>query len=221
MRSAKTNRVSVKPKRLPQYGTSNRRRDFERPKHPDIRIGTRLRHARLTKGSSLRQLADQVGCTESFLSKVENDKVRPSLAMLHRLVVALEINVATLFSESAPADGPVSVMRAGKRPTIKMDPLRRGRGVVLERLVSNFLAHLLEANIHHVAPKGSSDGLIEHDGEELGFVLQGRLELVVDGVTYLIEKGDTFFFRSSLPHGYRNPGDIETRILWVNTPPSF
>ncbi|MCC7272115.1 MAG: cupin domain-containing protein [Alphaproteobacteria bacterium] len=186
-----------------------------------VEIGTRLRHARLTKGSTLRQLAEQVGCTESFLSKVENDKVRPSLAILHRLVVALEINVATLFTESPAGEGPVAIMRNGERPAIRMDPRRRGRGIVLERILPNALAKLLEANIHHVAPKGSSDGLIQHDGEELGYVLAGRLELIVDGVEYLVEAGDSFFFDSALPHGYRNPGDVEASVLWVNTPISF
>ena len=188
---------------------------------PNIEIGVRLRHARLTKGLSLRRLAGEVGCTESFLSKVENNKVRPSLAMLHRIVVTLEINVATLFSEVGPPVGPVAIMRRGKRAAIKMDPLRHGLGIVLERLVSNALTKLLEANIHHVAPQSSSDGCIQHDGEELGYVLHGKLELMVDGVTYLVDQGDSFFFHSNLPHGYRNPGDTDARVLWVNTPPSF
>ena len=210
-------RNSIQAKRLlrPKSTEPDRRR------LPDIEIGMRLRHARLTKGLSLLQLANEVGCTESFLSKVENNKVRPSLAMLHRIVVVLEINVATLFSEDGPPVGPVAIMRRGKRSSIKMDPLRRGNGIVLERLVSNALTKLLEANIHHVAPKSSSDGLIQHDGEELGYVLHGKLELVVNGVTYLVDQGDLFFFRSDLPHGYRNPGDTEAKVLWVNTPPSF
>ena len=190
-------------------------------KEDHIEIGTRLRHARLTKDMSLRQVADEVGCTESFLSKIENNKARPSLAVLHRLVSKLEINVAKLFSEDRTDIGPVAIMRNGERFTIKTDAMRRGRGIVLERLVSNAIATLLEANIHHVAPKGSSDGYIQHDGEEIGFVLEGTLELIVDKVTYLVREGDAFFFRSSLPHGYRNPGKTEAKVLWVNTPQSF
>jgi hypothetical protein len=27
--------------------------------------------------------------------------------------------------------------------------------------------------------------------------------------------------RSDPPNGYRSPGDVETRVLWVNTPPTF
>lgn len=188
---------------------------------PHIEIGMRLKHARLTKGLSLRQLADEVGCTEGFLSKVENDRARPSLSMLHRLVHQLKINVARLFSEDRSDLGPVSVMRDGERFTIKTNTQRQGKGIVLERLVSNGIATLIEANIHHVAPKGSSNGCIQHEGEEMGFVLRGKLELIVDNVTYLLDEGDSFFFKSSLPHGYRNPGSVESKVLWVNTPPSF
>jgi transcriptional regulator with XRE-family HTH domain len=186
-----------------------------------IEIGTRLKHARLTKALSLRQLAEDVGCTEGFLSKIENNKARPSLAMLHRLVRKLEINVAKLFSEDRADMGPVAIMRNGERSTIQTEAMRRGRGIVLERLVSNAISTLIEANIHHVAPKGSSDGYIQHEGEEIGFVLEGMLELIVDKVTYIVREGDAFFFNSSLRHGYRNPGKIEAKVLWVNTPPSF
>jgi transcriptional regulator with XRE-family HTH domain len=188
---------------------------------PHIAMGTRLRHARLTKGLSLRELALEVGCTEGFLSKVENERARPSLSMLHRLVLKLKINIAQLFSENHSDLGPVSIMRNGERATIKTDTPRKGRGIVLERLVSNAIATLIEANIHHVAPKGSSNGMIQHEGEEMGFVLRGKLELIVDNVAYLLKEGDAFFFKSSLPHGYRNPGDAETEVIWVNTPPSF
>ena len=187
----------------------------------EIKIGVRLKHARLTRGISLKKLSEQVGCTESFLSKLENNKVRPSLSMLHRIVVALDINIATLFSENDPTVGPVAVMRPSDRPTIATDAMRHGPGITLERLVSNALPQLLEANIHHVKPFGSSDGPIQHDGEEIGYVLEGSLELNVDNHLYRLEKGDSFFFRSSLPHSYRNPSAQEATILWVNTPKSF
>ena len=88
----------------------------------EVRIGGRLRHARLVQKLRLRELADRLDCSESFLSKLENDKVRPSLAMLHRIVGILDINIATLFSE-APRDDPVHVVRANTRPAILTDPL--------------------------------------------------------------------------------------------------
>lgn len=184
-------------------------------------FGSRLRHARLTKGMSLKEVSRLAGCTESFLSKVENEKANPSLTMLHRIVAVLEINTAALFAQADINAGPIMVRRMGERPLIQVDPIRRGPGIQLERLVANPEAALLQANIHRVAAKGSTEGWIQHHGEELGYVVSGELELTVDGVTERVCAGDSFFFRSDLPHGYRNPGNAEAVVVWVNTPPTF
>lgn len=184
-------------------------------------IGMRLKHARLNCGIHLRELAETVGCTESFLSKVENDKVRPSLTMLHRITESLGLSIGKLFEESPETDGPVAIMRSGKRSILRTERGRTGEGINLECLLPNYLANLLEANIHHVAPGGSSEGFIQHQGEEMGFVLKGQLELLVGDQKVDLCEGDSFFFKSHLPHGYRNPGTVAAQVLWVNTPQSF
>jgi len=187
----------------------------------DPRIGTRLKHARLTKGLSLKQVGAAAGCSESFVSKVEHDHVRPSLAMLHRLVRVLEINVAALFDETQHDDSPVVILGPEARPVIRTDPLRRGEGIMLERLIPNARSALLQANIHHVEPGGTSDGKIQHEGEEIGYVLEGELELTVEERVFTLREGDSFYFPSQMAHGYRNVGATLARIVWVNTPPSF
>jgi transcriptional regulator with XRE-family HTH domain len=210
----------AKPRRMPRHVNKSKRPTTLAA--PEIKIGIRLKHARLVRNLRLRELAGMLGCSESFLSKVENDKVRPSLAMLRRMVDALKINIAVLFEEStADSVGPVQIGRCGQRPIIRTDPLARSAGISLERLVSATKSRLIEANIHRVEPQGHTDGTYRHEGEEIGFVLEGRLELKVDGVSYLLEQGDSFFFRSDLEHGYRNPGNTVVQVLWFNTPPTF
>jgi quercetin dioxygenase-like cupin family protein/DNA-binding XRE family transcriptional regulator len=185
------------------------------------KIGTKLRHARLTKGLSLKQLGIAAGCSESFVSKIEHNHVRPSLAMLHRLVRVLEINVAALFNDSQDEDDPVVILSPTKRPVIRTDPLRHGKGITLERLVPNARSVLLQANIHHVEPGGTSDGQIQHEGEEVGYVLEGELDLTVESRTFRLKAGDSFFFPSQMAHGYRNATKRVARVVWVNSPPSF
>jgi transcriptional regulator with XRE-family HTH domain len=197
-----------------------------RQRQPDdtfdkVRIGIRIKHARLAKGYTLKELADVVECSESMISKVENDKLRPSIYMLHRLARALGTNIALLFSEHELSNEPVHIVRADQRPTFHVDPEWQGEGVWLERVIPPTKGALLQANVLNLSPNGRSDGVIAHTGEELGFVITGRLELDVDGVVYVLNAGDSFFFASSMAHGYRNTGDRLARILWVNTPPSF
>ena len=192
-----------------------------RPAGPDrIRMGIRIRHARLTLGLRLQDVAAKAGCSESLLSKIENDRVLPSLTMLHRIAEALQTTVGKLSALLEDARNSV-ISRAGERQVVTMDPLRKGTGTTMERLIPYDAAHLLQGNIHIIEAGGGSDGTITHEGEEVGFVLEGRLELTIGDQTYLLGAEDSFSFRSSMPHGYRNPGPDRTRVLFINTPPSF
>lgn len=179
-------------------------------------IGGRVRRLRKDVGLSLKQLADQAGCSESMLSKIENDRASPSLSTLHRLMASLGKPMSALF----PDEPEELVMRQSERPAITLDTTH-DRAIRLERLTPRRADALLQANVHVVRSGGSSEGQIAHAGEELGYVLEGRLDLTVDDQTYRLEAGDCFLFRSERPHGYRNPDDRDARVLWVNTPPTF
>ena len=58
-------------------------------------------------------------------------------------------------------------------------------------------------------------------GEEMGYVLEGMIDLTVGDQVCRLFEGDSFFFPSEEPHGYANPGDTVAKVLWVNTPPTF
>lgn len=181
-------------------------------------LGAKLRHRRKLRGLTLSEVAARAECSESMVSKIESNRVNPSLTMLRRLAAALEINPSTLFDDSVQ-EGVVS--RAGQRPVMDTDALRKGDGVGWERLIPYDDGCLLQANVHIVAAGGGSDGQISHVGEEMGYLLDGTLELEVDGEIYHLHPGDSFYFNSERPHSYRNTGEDEARVLWVNTPPTF
>jgi transcriptional regulator with XRE-family HTH domain len=183
------------------------------------RLSVRLRLARQLRGMTLKAVADAAGCSESLLSKVENGKASPSLPMLHRLAQALDTNIGWMFEEVDGDEG--IVFRKGSRPIIMLDPLRRGEGISLERVIPYSTGHMLQCNIHHVEVEGESAGPIQHAGEEVGYVLAGEIELIVDGKHYRLAAGDSFVFRSELAHHYRNVGSERASIFWVNTPPTF
>ncbi len=182
-------------------------------------VSGRLRLARQMRGMTLKALADAAGCSESLLSKIENGKATPSLPMLHRLVQALGTNIGWMFEENNGEDG--IIFRRGARPLITLDPLRRGGGIGLERVIPYSPGHLLQCNIHHIEVGGESAGPIQHVGEEVGYLLQGEIELVVDGRAFRLSQGDAFVFGSEAPHAYRNVGNEPASIFWVNTPPTF
>ncbi len=181
----------------------------------NTRLGANLKALRMIKGLKLRDLSGRVGCSESLISKIENGVALPSVTVLHKIVSALNVSMAALFADENADRGIVA--RGGKRPAFSIDKA----GSQLERLIPAEGRHLLEGNLHILAPGGGSEGLLSHDGEEVGFVVEGELELTVGDRTYLLAAGDSFTFRSEIPHSYRNPAKKHARIVWVSTPPTF
>ena len=142
---------------MPKKSRSASRADpAEMPWGTNEYVGVRLRHARMTLRLRLRDLAAKAGCSESMLSKIENGRAAPSLNTLYRIVEALGLTVGQLFASGADLNGLVS--RKGQRPVVKFDPLRRGPGSTLERLIPYDRSRLLQGSIHHIAPGGGSEG---------------------------------------------------------------
>ena len=181
-----------------------------------LKIGTRIRHARLLKGLRMRDLAQAVGCDESMISKIEAGKVLPSLPMLNKMVTALDRDLASFFG--LRVDAHKLVQKPEDRLKVVVDALRGGAGVAYERLVPVGAGNLLEANVHVVAPGAEKVDLITHHGEAVGYLVSGEIELTIDDESYRMTAGDSFFFKAYLTNSYRNVGAEEARIVWVNTP---
>lgn len=181
-------------------------------------IGERLRHTRRLRNLRLRDVAQEAGCSESLLSKIECGKAAPSLQTLHRLAEALGTTVAALFN-AGPGIA-LTTYRQGERSILRLDTVRREAGeTYLERLIPYAEGRMLNGYVHVVPPGSGSNGALRHAGEEVGYVLEGVIELAVDGEVATLGPGASFFFQSPLPHSYRNVGTQTARILWINTPP--
>lgn len=194
---------------------------MRKPKEPGhatmtdmVQLGAKLRHARLARRMRIKDVAERAGCSEGMVSKVENGKIAPSLALLHRLVAATGTNVSSLFDNSRES----VVTRAGRRPVFSPS---EDNTIKMELLTPIPSPTLFQASIHIIPGKAMSDGPIEHEGEDFGYVLEGELEVFVGNQKFRLKAGDTFYFPSSLPHSYKNPSDSTTRVIWFNTPPTF
>jgi transcriptional regulator with XRE-family HTH domain len=188
---------------------------------PSLRLGVQLRHARLVKGLRLKDVADLSSCSESMISKIENNKTAPSLNTLHRIAKALGTSVAELLQDRS-ANGKV-VIRQNERQIIR-ETVTGGvssGGTEAEVMIPFGSSSMLQAFLVRLQPGAGSDGNLQHEGEEVGFVRSGELTLIVSGTAYNLKEGDSFFFPSTAPHSFSNPGQTVTEVIWVNTPPSL
>lgn len=181
-------------------------------------LGKNLKRLRKFQNLTLKQVADIANCSESLLSKVENGIGNPSLNTLHAIASAVGADIGTLFMENIFRTEIVS--RKGERHVTQITG-EHGKGVSLEYLSPHKPHNILQAHVQIIDSGGGSTGEISHEGEEMGYVTEGILELTVDGEIFILHEGDSFFFDSSLPHRFCNPGAATARIIWVNTPPTF
>jgi transcriptional regulator with XRE-family HTH domain len=207
---------------LKRSASANAKRASEDAPQDELAVlGTKLRHARTIRGMRLSDLAAVSGCSESLLSKIENGKAIPSLNTLHGLAKGLGLTIAKLLSDDAVPKG--IVMREGQRPVLSRIGLGGYGvdGVETELLIPFGADSALQATLLHVQPGARSDGLRQHEGDEVGYIVSGQITLTVDGDSYFLKAGDAFFFPSMRPHGIANPGNSATVIVWVNTPPTL
>ena len=101
----------------------------------------------------------------------------------------------------------------------KRKVLEAGPGVRMELLAWGNT--VMEPHLFRIAPRAGSGESYTHEGEEFLHVLRGQLHISVAEAEYRLKPGDSFYFESATPHRWFNPGRTETRVLWVNTPPTF
>ena len=198
-----------------------RRGPAEKPGGPpmELRVGARLRHARLLNRMRLKDVAERAKCSEGMLSKIENDRAVPSLTTLHRLCKALNLSVSALLNKDFVE--PWTILRPRQRTVIGHTSGSGSEGVKAEVIIPHAEGRLLEGFIVIIEPGGHTAGVLQHQGEEVGYVMEGQLELTINSKVHLLSAGDSFYFPSDLPHEYRNPGKIRMRAIWINTPPTF
>lgn len=183
----------------------------------DARVGSKLRYTRRLRGLTLKEVAEAADCSESLLSKIENGRADPSLKTLRKIVSALGLTIGQLFAQEDSSEN--VVMRAATR--VAFETGANGSGGRLEPLAPHAGGHLLECHLHHLGAGDGSGDTFSHEGEEFGYVIEGELELVVDGRRFVAAAGDSFCFRSERPHSWRNLSPTGTRVLWINTPPTY
>lgn len=184
-------------------------------------IGKSLRQLRKAHGLTLKQVAEACGCSISYLSQIELDKVFPSIVVLNRIAGVLGVEVADLFSP--PPHSSNVVVKPEERIALTMP----GWKAKIELLVRNGKNNRMQAFLQELEAGGNpgtythGGSRFSHAGEEFGYVLEGELELDLGDTTYHLSAGDSFYFSSRTTHCTFNPSTKKTRLIRVVSPPNF
>ena len=88
-------------------------------------------------------------------------------------------------------------------------------------IVPNAQKNEMEPIVVELDPGGSSEEVEPFEGEEFGYVLAGRVTLVIGDKEYVLKKGETFYLHGEKSHILRNDSKTRASVLWVSTPPVF
>ena len=177
---------------------------------PDVRVGRRVRALRLERGLSLAQLALRAGVSIGALSQIERGVSSLRVRVIWPLAAALDVEPSALIVDGEDSANDLYCVRVHRRKTLPV-----GSEGIAKQLLSPPAAALTGLMVT-VEPGGGTEAYF-HPGHEFGFVIAGEIELTIDDAAYTLRTGDSFAFKSTLAHSFRNNSAERCVILWVNT----
>jgi len=173
----------------------------------DERVAAFIRTYRLRRNLTLAQLSEMSGISVGHLSRLENGTRTPTVRLLLQLARALGVSLGALVGET-PEESAVYVSREEGRHTIEV-------GDTAMQSLSDPALRWLQAVELHLLP-GRVGEPSAHAGEEWIYVLDGVVEVLVNGSVSELGEGDAVHFRADIPHSIRNPAPESATVLVVN-----
>lgn len=181
------------------------------PSETDVRLGRRIRALRLERKLGIAEVAQHAGISVGALSQIERGLTSLRIRVLWPLASALGVEPHSLLSDDHGKTSDLYVVRASRRKEVPV----RSEGMRKELLSPP--GSVLTGLLVHVDSGGGTGESYSHAGYEFGFVKKGQVELTIDSVVYLLKTGDSFAFKSTLKHSFRNSGKEKCEIVWINT----
>jgi transcriptional regulator with XRE-family HTH domain len=178
----------------------------------EAEIGKRIKEIRRNKNLTLQELADKTGFSKGYLSKVETSAKAPPVATLSVIARELDVTVSSLLGE-APQQDSICVVRKNDRTM--MASTGEDFGYAYEALANPYPNKHMEPFILSYPSEEAFKYSFRHDGEEMLFVLQGKIRFKYANRELVLEEGDCVYFDSSTTHTGEPLGDEALKCLIV------
>jgi len=164
------------------------------------RIGEHIQRLRNERNMTLDDLSHAAGVSKSMLSEIERDKVNPTIALAWRLTNALGVSLDQLFITHAATE---TIRIAGPHDT----PILDGHDAKYQLRVWGPIE--LAGQFEWYELTLQAGGALVSNAHEPGTcehltVLQGSLEITVEGHVKKLQVGATARYRADVSHTIRN-----------------
>lgn len=175
-------------------------------------IGNKIKRLRLQLNLSQAELADRCELTKGYISQLENDLTSPSISTLCDILSALGTDLAEFFKK----EGEEKIVFSSDDFIEKHE-----NGMLLKWIIPNAQKNEMEPVLVELLTGASTSLDFPHEGEEFGYVLEGKISIELDKNKYVCKKGETFYYRADKSHSITNVGKNMAKFLWISTPPNF
>lgn len=178
-------------------------------------IAQKIKNLRKSQGITLEQLAKSIGKTKSYVSMLENEKAIPSLYTLKEIATFFNLTIADFFDEEIErSDFNKEVFNFDTDAEL----IYSKKGEFNLYLLHRNKSFKMKTYLVELFPGGGYSQSLKHEGEEQGFILEGKVELILDDVSYELVKGQYFYFDSSKNHKVKNLSREISKIFWIYLP---
>ena len=180
-----------------------------------IQIGNKIKEVRKSKGITVQELADRAEVSKGLISQIENNRAIPSLPVLMKVILSLQINLPDFFEELRTVSGEqgVLIVRKSDYRSIQKEA---DKGFEYKRILTRTIAGGSTDIVLLELKKGAvRKRLVHTEAFEYKYIIRGCLKYEIDGKDYLLKKGDSIFFDGRLGHRLSNPGNTDTLMLVI------
>lgn len=174
-----------------------------------MEIGRKLRRLRKSRSLTLEEVAQRANLTKGFLSQIERDKASPSVAALKQILDVLGEDMSHFFQDAGEPEK--NIFRENEREPLDEDL----PGVLLETLTPDIQYREMDPILITLEKGGhlTNDDLDEE--EAFGYVLEGKIWMIIGGEEHKLEKGDAFYVFPETEFSMENRGKQRARVLVV------
>lgn len=177
-------------------------------------VGERIRKLREAQDMSLEQVCKLTGIDAARLSAYENGTAVPPIGVVIQLSRVLGSKMEGLLHGGGTVSESLTICRSGE--SLGGEQGGTEQSYAYQSLTRPGTAgHLMEPFLLSFDPAVPPGVPITHDGQEFVYVVEGAIELFYDGRNYRLEKGDSAYLSSSLPHTFHGLGDSVAKMLAV------
>lgn len=175
-------------------------------------VADRLRGLRDALDLTAEQIAANCGITPEQYNSYETGNADIPVSFLLRMANFCGVELTALLSGNEPKMQVYYVTRAGHGVRVE-----RTAAYSYQDVAAGFASRQLDPFIVTVEPtdQGKPMTINTHQGHEFNYLLEGQMEISVNGHSVVLNPGDSIMFDARHPHGMRTVGDKTVRFLAI------